>query len=216
MKRKLTIGVLILAGVLAISTGIGIAMARSADANSNLQAGFYAPGDGGAFAGETVGQWYCGGRGLMGGYLTPQVAALLKLTPEQIQTQLDTGKTLAEIATAQGVTPDQLLQTMMGSYGDHLALMVKDGYLTQAQADTMSQQAKTRLQNVITSKLDFSNGPRSGIGGMMRGWFNGAPQSGTGPTPGYGCGGTGASSNQTSESSAGSTPTYGRGMMGRW
>ncbi len=216
MKRKLTIGVLILTGVLAISTGIGIAAARSADANSNLQAGFYAPSDGSAFADETVGQMYCGGRGLMGGYLTPQVAALLKLTPEQIQTQLDTGKTLAEIATAQGVTQDQLLQTMMGSYSDHLALMVKDGYLTQAQADTMSQQAKTRLQTVITSKLDSSNGARGSIGGMIRGWFNGAPQSGTGPTPGYGCGGTGAWSNQTSPSGTGSTPTYGRGMMGRW
>jgi hypothetical protein len=63
MKRNLTIGVLILAGVLAISTGIGIAAARSADAKSNIQAGLYAPGDGVAFADETVGQWYCGGRG---------------------------------------------------------------------------------------------------------------------------------------------------------
>jgi hypothetical protein len=201
MKRKLTIGVLILAGVLAISTGIGIAMARSADANSSIQAGFYAAGDGSAFAGETVGQWYCGGRGFMGGYLTPQVAALLKLTSEQVQTQLDAGKTLAEIATAQGVTQDQLLQTMMGSYSDHLALMVKDGYLTQAQADTMSQQAKIRLQTVITSKLYSSDAPRGGFGGMMRGWFDSTPQSGTGSTPTYGYG---------------MMSGNGRGMMGRW
>jgi hypothetical protein len=210
MKRNLTIGVLILAGVLAISTGIGIAAARSADAKSNIQAGFYAPGDGVAFADETVGQWYCGGRGFMGGYLTPQVAALLKLTVEQIQTQLDAGKTLADIATVQGVTQDQLLQTMMGSYSDHLSLMVKDGYLSQAKADAMSLQAETRLQTVITSRLDSSSGPRGGFGGMMRGWF------GVSPDPGYGCGGTGAWSNQTPTSGTSSTPTYGRGMMGRW
>ena len=203
MKRKTTIGVLILAGVLAISTGIGIAAARSADNNAAIQAGFYAPGDGSTFAGETFGQWYCGGRGFMGGYLTPQVATLLKLTTEQIQAQLDAGKALAEIATAQGVTQDQLLQTMMGSYSDHLALMVKDGYLTQARADTMSQQAKIRLQTVITSDLNSTNRSQGGLGGMMRGWFGGSPQSGTDSTPGDGYGMMGGG-------------ITGRGLIGRW
>jgi len=61
--------------------GIGIAVARSADIKANVQAGFYAPSDNGSFADETVGQWYCGGRGIQGGYLTPQLAALLKVTP---------------------------------------------------------------------------------------------------------------------------------------
>jgi hypothetical protein len=214
MKRKMTIGVLILAGVLAISTGIGIAAARSADNNANTQAGFYAPGDGPAFADESVGQWYCGGRGFMGGYLTPQVATLLKLTTEQIQTQLDSGKTMVEIATAQGVSQDRLLLTMMGSYSDHLALMVKDGYLTQAQADTMSQQAKIRLQTVITSNLSSTARSQGGFGGMMRGWFGQSSQSGTSSNPG--CGGTGGWSNQTPPSGTSSSPGYGYGMMGRW
>ena len=204
MKRKTTIGVLVLAGVLAVTTGIGIAVARSADSKANVPAGFYAPSDNSSFADETVGQWYCGGRGLQGGYLTPQLAALLKVTPEDLQTRIESGKTLAEIAGAQGVSQDQLLQTMIGSYGDHLALMVKDGYLTHAQADTMSQQAKVRLQTVINSNLSSSTRSQGGFGGMMRGWFGRSPQSGTDPSlsPGYGCGAAGAG--------------YGRGMMGRW
>ncbi len=45
MKRKMTIGVPVLAGVLAISTGTGIAAARG-DNTANIQAGFYAAGGG--------------------------------------------------------------------------------------------------------------------------------------------------------------------------
>ena len=196
MKRKMMIAAIGLAALLAI----GIAAARSAGNSANLQAGFYAPGDGGQFAAETVGQWYCGGRGFVGGYLTPQLAALLKLPTEQIQAQLDSGKTLAEIAAAQGVSPDQLLQTMMGSYGDHLALMVKDAHLSQAQADAMALQAKTRLQTVITSNLGSTGGAQGGVGGMMKGWSGTPPQSGASRDPGNGYGMMGR----------------GTGMMGRW
>jgi hypothetical protein len=122
------------------------------------------------------------------------------------------------------VSQDRLLLTMMGSYSDHLALMVKDGYLTQAQADTMSQQAKIRLQTVITSNLSSAARSQGGFGGMMRGWFGQSSQSGTSSNPGYGCGGTGGWSNQTPQSGTssnpdygyGTAPGYGRGMMGRW
>jgi hypothetical protein len=188
MNVNWKIGIVVLAGALALTTGIGIVLAKSASAGQGVQAGYYAASDGSQFAGETVNQWYCGGRGFMGGYLTPQLATLLKLTTEQIQTELDSGQTLAEIATAQGVSQDKLIETMMGSYGDHLVLMVKDGYLTQAQADAMSQQARARLQTVITGNLSSTNRARGGFGGMMRGWFNRSPQSGTNSTTGYGYG----------------------------
>lgn len=207
MKTKLIIGTLGLASVLAVGTGVGIAMAKSASNNSNVQAGYYAPSDGANFAGETVNQWYCGGSGLMGGYMTPYLATLLGTTTADLQTQFDSGKTLADIASAKGVSQDQLIQTMMGPYSDHLALMVKYGYLTQAQADTMSQQAWTRLQFVITTNVTSNAGPSggfggmmNGLGGMMRGWSNSTPQSGTNSSPGSGYGMTGGGA--------------GRGMMG--
>ena len=223
MQKRWKIGIVVLAGVLALSTGIGIALAKSANSNSSIQAGYYADGDGSQFAGETVNQWYCGGRGLMAGYLTPQLATLLGTTTADLQTQLNSGKTLSDIANAKGVSQEQLIQTMMGPYADHLATMVKYGYLTQAQADAMTQQAKTRLQAVVTSQFNANNG-FLGMGGMMRGWFSRSPRSGD-ATPGAntngkgigGCGGPGyGPGTNGSGAAAGASPASGRGMMGRW
>ena len=219
MRKRWKVGIIVLAGVLALSTGIGIALAKSANSNGGIQAGYYADNDSGQFAGETVNQWYCGGSGLMTGYLTPQLAALLGTTADELRTQLSSGKTLAEIATAKGVSQDQLIQTMMGPYSDHLAIMVKYGYLTQAQADGMAQQARTRLQSVVTSQFKANNG-FLGMGGMMRGWFYRSPQSGD-ATPDNdtsgnrfgGCGGPGYGPGTTGN---GAGTGFGRGMMGRW
>ena len=94
--------------------------------------------------------------------------------------------------------------------------MVKDGYMTQAQADAMSQQARARLQTVITGNLSSTNRAQGGFGGMMRGWFGQSSQPGTSSSPGYGCGGTGRWSNQTPTSATSTSPGYGYGMMGRW
>ena len=222
MQKRWKVGIVVLAGVLALSTGIGIALAKSANSNSSIQAGYYADGDGSQFAGETINQWYCGGRGPMAGYLTPQLAALLGTTTADLQTQLNSGKTLSDIANTKGVSQEQLIQTMMGPYTDHLAIMVKYGYLTQAQSDAMTQQAKTRQQTVVTSQFSAGNG-FLGMGGMMRGWFNRSPQSGN-ATPGTstngngfgGCGGPGNGPGTTGTgAAAGAGAGYGRGMMGR-
>lgn len=214
MKKRWKIGIIVLAGALALSTGIGIALAKSTNSTS-IQAGQYAANDNGQFAGETVNQWYCGGSGLMGGYLTPQLATLLGTTTADLKTQLSSGKTLSDIAGAKGVSQDQLIQTMMGPYADHLAIMVKYGYLTQTQADDLDQQARTRLQSVITSQLQPSNSAL-GMGGMMRGWFNRTQPSSSaaGVQSGYsGC--PVAGPNGAGAAGSGTGTGYGRGMMGR-
>ena len=245
MQKKLKIGILATAGVLAISTGIGVAAAKTA-ANSSVQAGFYAsnPHDI-AYADETVSQWYCGGRSYMTGYLTPQVASLLGTTTTDLENQLKSGKTLADIAAGRGVTNDQLVETMMGPYAEHLTIMVKYSFLTQTQADELAQEARTRLQNVITSQFDSNDG-FLGLGGMMRRWFGGnAPQTNGDATTDldgdgdYGCGGygpggyggmmgygPGAAENGNGSYGYGGMMGYGTGngngaagyggMMGRW
>jgi hypothetical protein len=200
VKINWRIGIVVLAGTLALTTGIGIALAKGANGGQQVQAGYYAASDGSQFAAENVNQWYCGGRGFMMGYVTPQVTALIGTTAADLKAQLSSGRTLADIAKARGVTDDQLVQTMMGPYADHLALMVKYGYLTQEQADASAQQARTRLQTVITSSFNLEDSPQGGFGGMMRGWFNRSPQSGTNQTSGHGSGMMGGS---------------GGGMMGR-
>ncbi len=216
MKKRWKVGIIVLAGALALSTGIGIALAKSSNSASSVQPGYYAASDSGQFADENVNQWYCGGNGLMGGYLTPQLATLLGTTTADLKTQLSSGNTLSDIAAAKGVSQDQLMQTMMGPYADHLALMVKYGYLTQAQADDLAQQARTRLQSVITSQFQLNNG-FLGIGGMMRGWFNRTQpdSSGLGAQDQYG-GCPMAGPYGAAPAGNGTGNGYGRGMMGRW
>lgn len=226
MQKKWKIGILATAGVLAVSTGIGIAAAKTAS-TASIQAGFYAsnPHDG-QYADETVNEWYCGGGSYMGGYLTPQVATLLETTTTDLEAQLRSGKTLAEIAAANNVSNDTLTQTLMGPYTDHLAIMVKYSFLTQEQATELTQEAQTRMQDVITNQFNLSNG-FLGLGGMMRGWFGGNTPQANGDTTvdpdgdGYGCGGYGPGYGMmgygygpsTSQNGAG-TSGYGPGAMG--
>jgi hypothetical protein len=212
--KKWTIGIIIAAGVLALAGGVGIAAARSATAQS-AQAGFYAPSDNGTFSRQDVNQWYCGGRGQMMGFITPQVAQLLGTTQDDVKAQLAAGKTLADLAAAKNVTQEALIQTLLGPYTDHLALMVKYGYMTQAQADTLKQQATTRLQAVVASKIGTE--PGAGFGGMMRGWF-GKGSSTTAPNGcGRGFGPSGAQGTQGTQGAPGTQSAPGRrGMMGSW
>lgn len=66
------------------------------------------------------------------------LADTLGLTPDDLSAQLATGKTLAEIAAAQGVSQEQLTTALQAAMADELNQAVADGVLTQAQADQMS------------------------------------------------------------------------------
>ncbi len=65
------------------------------------------------------------------------LADALKLTPDELQKQLASGKTLAQIAEAQGVSQEQLAAKLETSIKAGLDKAVADGVLTQAQADQM-------------------------------------------------------------------------------
>jgi hypothetical protein len=199
INKKWKIIIPIIAVVLALIAGAGIVAAKSSNTNNGIQAGYYAPADNGNTADQTINQWYCGGSSQMMGYVTPQVASLLGTTTADLTTQINSGKTLSEIANAKGVSNDQLIQTLMGPYLDHMAVNVKYGYLTQAQADIMAQQAQTRLQTVITGKISSSNGFWGNMGDMMKGWF----------------GGTSSSAANSAATGSGMMGGSGRGMMGR-
>ena len=98
------------------------------------------------------------------------VADALKLTPTQLFEQLHSGKTLQEIATAQGVDLQKIQDAMDAArtqeMKDQIAQAVKDGKMTQAQADWL-------LQGLAQGFL-----PRGGFGGRghhggMRGFEHG-------------------------------------------
>ncbi|MGB8645545.1 MAG: hypothetical protein WCF84_09925 [Anaerolineae bacterium] len=80
------------------------------------------------------------------------VAQALNLKPADLQSQLKSGKTLADIATAQNVDQAKVKQAIIDSTKAELQREVTDGLLTQAQADSM-------LSNLTPDKIDLTRVP---------------------------------------------------------
>ena len=196
MNKTLKIAIPVVAGVVAAATGIGIAAARSGNQNTAYTPASYDTVGTAPASGDNA--QYCGGAGMMGSGMglqvtTERVATLLGATTADLKAQLETGKTLADIAKARGVSNDTLVQTILAPFQEHLDIMVKYEYMTNDQAAAMAVQAKNWVSTIITSNLtgltggglghmsgmmDGSNGgmmggsggAMGGFGGMMGGW----------------------------------------------
>jgi hypothetical protein len=109
------------------------------------------------------------------------VAKALNLTPTQLFEQLHSGKTLAEIATAQGVDLQKVQEALQAqqtqAMKDAIAQAVKDGKITQAQADWLLQGVeKGYLGKGRGFMFDFGHG-KGMRGGMMFKFGGKAPSS---------------------------------------
>jgi hypothetical protein len=135
-------------------------------------------------AGDGLGPPF-GGRGFGFHHGGPPLAGLdaaatyLGLTPAQLRTQLQSGKTLAQIAKAQGKSTDGLKQAMLADAKTHLDADVKAGKLTQSQADHILSDLSSRLDDLIQNGFRFRDhdGDHSGGGffGRPSGEFAGPP-----------------------------------------
>ena len=112
-----------------------------------------------------VGHGHGGGPG---GHLDA-AASYLGLTSAQLRTQLETGKTLAEVAKAQGKTVDGLVAALVADEKKELDAAVKAGRLTEAQAKELLANAQQRFTDMVngTGGPGFGHGPggRGGFGG---------------------------------------------------
>ena len=98
-------------------------------------------------------------------------AAYLGLSESDLQTQLASGKSLADIAKAQGKSVDGLVAAMLADEKKELDAAVAAGRLTQAQADQMLANAKQRLTDMVngTTTGHWGMGPGMDMGpGMGR------------------------------------------------
>ena len=68
-----------------------------------------------------------------------QVAQGLHMTVDQLKTQLQSGKSLTDIATAQGVSASQLHTLVINAVQNAVNKAVSDGNLTQQQATNIMQ-----------------------------------------------------------------------------
>lgn len=86
-----------------------------------------------------------------------EMASLLGMTPTDLQNALQSGKPFYQIAAEHGVTYDKLQAQRETQFKARLDDMVKVGYLTQAEANTMLQQYQTQAQQMPMGGMGFGH-----------------------------------------------------------
>ena len=103
-----------------------------------------------------------GGRGGPGRGPGPRLEAAAKalgITEDQLKTQLQDRKTLAEIAKAQNVDKQKVIDALVNEVKTRSAQAVKDGKITQAQADEHVKNATERITKMVDEGFP-KGGPR--------------------------------------------------------
>ena len=132
-----------------------------------------------------------GGKGGPGKFMTATLATTLKLTQEELKTQLHSGKSLADVAKAQSVDIAAVKTVLTSDFSAHLAEEVTSGEHTQAEADAKIAEFKTNLDTMVNRV-----GPAGGMKGEGRG------PGGPGGRHGHGPMGQGAPAAQNTSASA--------------
>ena len=78
-------------------------------------------------------------------------ADYLGLTEAQLRTQLESGKSLAQVAQAQGKSVDGLVDALVNEAKKHVDQAVSAGRLTRAQADEMLKNLRDRITSGVNS-----------------------------------------------------------------
>ena len=95
------------------------------------------------------------------------VATVLKLTEAELKTQLDSGKSLADVAKAQSVNVSAVIDVIVADVKAHIAEEVASGEITQAQADAKLTGVTTRVTDMVNSvrPAGMGEGKHGGRGG---------------------------------------------------
>ncbi len=137
--KKLTFGIVIMA-VLAIALGsVGSVFAQSEPPS---------PGSGPWSGEDRPGR--CGGmgdrdKGWMHDEMIAAVANQLDLSASELESRLENGETMANIASSEGLTEKEFVVMMKDAREQVIDQAVEDGYLTQQQADWMKNRGMRML-----------------------------------------------------------------------
>ncbi len=173
---------------------------------------------------QTPTQWVCPGfsgfNGAAGNYnpannpIFKSVADKLGMAPDALANELKAGKSVADVAGEKKVDLQTLVDVITGPQKEMMAIRVKYGFLTQAQADDVLKNMAAAVKGQLSVKGAFGGAMMGGFGmmgggfgpgGMMRGFGNNSGTATPGTGPGYGRGGM----------MRGFNGQYGPGMMGR-
>jgi hypothetical protein len=151
-----------------------------------------------AYAG--YGAAFCGGGLVMNDTVTLQrIAATLGISYDQLVTDLQNGQTVASIATAQKVDLTKVVDTAVATQTDMVNVLVKYGYITQDQANTIIANLRIRIENIFSATAPAVTAAAPGYGYGCYGIAGQTAVTPVVPGTGYGYGMMGGT---------------GRGMMG--
>ena len=97
------------------------------------------------------------GAGLLADFST--AATYLGLTPAQLRTDLMGGKSLADVATAQGKTVDGLVSTLVAAVEKQLDAAVTAGKLTSAEEQTIEKNLQQQITDLVNGKRPTTTAP---------------------------------------------------------
>src|SRR5919109_5037707 len=80
-------------------------------------------------------------------------AAYLGMTESALREQLESGKTLAQLARDRSKSVNGLVDALLAEAKEHIAEAVENGRLTEAEADDLVAGLKERLTNLVTGRL---------------------------------------------------------------
>ena len=103
-------------------------------------------------------------------------ASYLGLTESQLDSKLESGKTLAQVAKDQGKSVDGLVAAMKADFKQKLDRAVSDGRITKSDENKALSDADQRLKNLVNGKL---------IRPARPGWFGHRDEFGARPGAGY-------------------------------
>ncbi len=119
----------------------------------------------------------CDQDGFMHDDMVAAFAAKLGISVDDLNARLAKGETMAQIASSKGLTSDQFWTLMTDARNQAIDQAVKEGTLTQAQADWMKQHGV----GMMAGGRGMTPGTASGVGmGGGRGMMGGAGFRGTG------------------------------------
>ena len=92
-----------------------------------------------------------GGKAFGLGVASEALTDLLGIDGEELRTQLRDGATLAEIAGAQGVGVDAVVDELVGELEERLGTAVENGRIDQAEADEKLADAEARITDMVNN-----------------------------------------------------------------
>lgn len=109
-------------------------------------------------------------RGFAGGAMrilhgaTASVAKSIGITPDELRAELETGKSIADIAIAHGVDPATVVASLESEANAHIDALVTKGTLTADQASKLKSGLNPLVENLMNGKGPGSNGFGRGLG----------------------------------------------------